>query len=390
MGPKSPKSGGPSMSQSTRPVKGARFFARSEDRPRKAHPRIELLEDRTLLTTIGPFDANLTNIPIGDVQVKQTVVLKVNFTTTDPNDPLEGEPLIIQPSDGDPIEIRTYGTQQVSIDITQDDETISAVVQGGDGDEQATIQVGPMISIVSITTSDSKSLCVTYDIANNEGATSFPLDVYRSNYSTPGLGNQVLIAQETVSGDDATNGEHCIQIDPLGTPTSEFTFLQAQALRPDPTHEYVITTAGIYGTPNPGNTASGTYSSFRIWLIGAVAHGLDGDSDLAIAFPRIITAPKLDWVNTMAAQLVNFDGYDAAVPLHWEQASITPQPDEAVNAGTQLAALVQQKASNLPVGTNDVVDVNFIGYSRGAVVVSQARRGYPDRRPCHAARSVAS
>ena len=326
-----------------------------------------------MLATFGPIDSEPVTFPISPAKPDQTLVLTVDFTTTDPNDPIEGEPLILQPSAGDPITIRNYGTQNVSIPITTTDETLTAYVSGGDGDEQATITTGPTVSIVDASTDDSKSMTVSYDVEGNDGSGSLPIDVYRSSSDTPGVGDQVAIAQLTIDGTNATNGIHTIEIDPDGTTGAAFTFEQAQALRPDPTHRYVVTTADDQGTFDPADETSPPYSSFRIWLVGAVAHGLDGDG-WSPTSPSYFPAPYLNWVDTMASQLQTSDGYDVGIPFHWEKQSVSKQTDQTVIAGASLALDVEQTATVLAyeLGPNDVIDVNFIGYSRGAVVVSRA------------------
>jgi hypothetical protein len=102
---------------------------------------MEQFEPRLLLTTIGPFDSSTpVGIPIGSVMAGQMVNLNVNFSTTDPDDQSEGEPLIIQSSGGYSQTISDYGDQDITVPITQNNESLSAYIVGADGDESATIE----------------------------------------------------------------------------------------------------------------------------------------------------------------------------------------------------------------------------------------------------------
>jgi len=140
---------------------------------------LERLEDR-----ITPSEISLTgspqSIPIGDPQPGQTVHLKVTFSTTDPDDQNEGEPIIITASDGYSQTVLSYGTQTVEIPITQEEETVSAYIQGYDGDETAIVQPPPVVNIVKIFTENSKSMSVKYKVLNNDDLAKFTINVYRS------------------------------------------------------------------------------------------------------------------------------------------------------------------------------------------------------------------
>ncbi len=147
-------------------------------------------------------------------------------------------------------------------------------------------------------------------------------------------------------------------------PNGTYQFLQAadNGLRPDPTHHFVDVAADLSGALNPADVKKVQQANFRIWLIGAVTHGytaLGGTLDYQT------------WVDTMANQLKE-DGYDAAVTEHWEGRSSIPLPGYTQSVGQEMADKVEAAAKALNPGRNDVVDVQFIGHSRGSVVISQA------------------
>jgi hypothetical protein len=73
----------------------------------------------------------------------------------------------------------------------------------------------------------------------------------------------------------------------------------------------------------------------------------------------------------MADQLMA-DGYNGVVKFHWEKTSNVANPALILAAGRRMANAVIAKAKSLNLGKNDVVDVHFIGHSRGSVVISQA------------------
>ncbi len=102
------------------------------------------MEDRITPSpsTITVESSSPVTIPIANLKAGQTQKIQVDFTTSDPNDQSEGEPLIIQGSDGFSQTISNYGTQTISVPITQNGDTLSAYIQGADGDESASIVAG--------------------------------------------------------------------------------------------------------------------------------------------------------------------------------------------------------------------------------------------------------
>ena len=132
-------------------------------------------------------------------------------------------------------------------------------------------------------------------------------------------------------------------------------------------------------------------------LPGAVPHGFIGEP-----FPALgISDPTYqDWLDSYAQSLQTTGGYDLGIAFHWEKLAdnaktkpdmytqdveyskygitravndvLTPGQNTVVAAGAAMLADVERDTAVLPVGQNDVVDVNFIGWSRGGDAVSQA------------------
>ena len=238
----------------------------------------------------------------------------------------------------------------------------------------------PTVNIEKIITTDSKSLTIKFDVENNGDQTGFPIDVYRSSAGQPNAGDQVLVADLSITGNDASNGKHTIVVNPLGS-GGTYTFSDFQALRPDPVdlktgdpgHEYVVVTADKNGMLNGGDVANPPSASFRIWLVGVIAHGYIYNGKYRSLFPSPSSPPPTaEWVDTMAGQLKSVDGYDVGIGFHWEATVDLQQPNTGFQAGQALATQVEQDVSKLTLGADDVVDVNFVGYSRGTVAISQA------------------
>lgn len=108
-------------------------------------------------------------------------------------------------------------------------------------------------------------------------------------------------------------------------------------------------------------------ASFETHTLGVVVHGLE----LGPLLWLLNTPPA--WETQMAAALQQQDGYEAVIPFNWVGLSFLPFPGVTQLAAGQLAQQVQATADGLAgQHPGDVVDVNFIGHSRGNVVVSQA------------------
>jgi hypothetical protein len=78
------------------------------------------------------------------------------------------------------------------------------------------------------------------------------------------------------------------------------------------------------------------------------------------------------WEMQMATALQQIDGYQAVIPFNWVRLSILPFPWAIQMASNQLDQQVATEADQLAAQhPGDVVDINFIGHSRGNVVISE-------------------
>ncbi len=186
---------------------------------------------------------------------------------------------------------------------------------------------------------------------------SFSVGVYRSSSSTFDPSTAILVntVTEDANGNDFDEslGQHTDVID------------DPAALLPDPLHEYVYVVADPahdIGDPN------GVYheAHYRKFVLGVISHGLS-------FFGQVTGIPG--WESQMAQDLVSIDGYDDVIPFDWSNTSNLPVPGMAVAAGNQLEQQIISTADSLVENygnPGDVVDLQLIGHTRGAVVISQA------------------
>jgi hypothetical protein len=142
-------------------------------------------------------------------------------------------------------------------------------------------------------------------------------------------------------------------------------FIVSDNLRPDLTRPYVIAVADQSGAVNPQDSMMPPQAHFRIWTIAAITNGYS-PSIFGIHF-----RPQDPWMNQLASAL-RADGFDKVITYNWEKTSDVASPGLAVAAGDAMFLRVDNAARQLPAEKNDVIDVDFIGHSRGAVVISQA------------------
>ena len=252
----------------------------------------------------------------------------------------------------------------------------------------------PPVTITDVSTTDSQNLSITYSVNDNPDDTAFPIDVYRSTQSIADVGSQVLIASLNIEGDDAEEGSHTITVGA----GSIYDFSQTQALRPDLTYKYVLATADETGVLDTADEIAPPSDSFRIWVVGLVTNGL------TLSIPNVLVqlgtgVPGELFPNSMQAfvnqdaEALEADGYDEGIGFHWENTSDVTAPGQTQIAGQEIANFINQNVQNgdaepdqvlepngnsvqtfgsIDPGPNDVVDVNFIGHSRGGVVVGLA------------------
>lgn len=126
----------------------------------------------------------------------------------------------------------------------------------------------------------------------------------------------------------------------------------------DPARPYVLAVADPNGIIDETNETDNT-GQFRKLAMAVVTHGLE------------LTGKMPAWLDDMAAGLRR-EGFQQVIEFDWAASSRIPLPGQAALAGWRMARQVRLAADALGTLPTDVVDVQFIGHSRGAVVISQA------------------
>jgi uncharacterized repeat protein (TIGR03803 family) len=243
-------------------------------------------------------------------------------------------------------------------------------------------QPAPSVVLRKISTNDSTNLTIEYTIAHNDANAPFALDVYRSTAGSWNQGQRVAVATVEIGGKLAHTGPHAIVVGPA-SPLYGFLPSQADALRPDLKYTHVLAVADPTGALNPADLNKPPSASFTIHVIAVIVHGYSTDLATAQA------------TNMVYAKLLQANGYQ--IGMAWDWASTTSQgtPGTPIlkllpNSARALADSVEAEARRISAG-NDIVDVNFIGYSRGAVLVSKALDDiYEDNRSSKAIQQLKS
>jgi uncharacterized repeat protein (TIGR03803 family) len=226
------------------------------------------------------------------------------------------------------------------------------------------ISCRPDIAMSRATTTDAITVGVAYSVADaNINEEPLRFDVYQSaasdTYSQDDFLGAVTLPATDIS--DEVLGPHKVQLsllDGQGNPI--------QSLRPNPSKQYIIVVANPAGADqivesDAANDVNDT-SWFQKHLMGVVVHGFIPDSLTSIP----------GWETIMQASLLA-QNFEDVIPFNWVASSKLPAADEAVGAGNDLYNQVVQHADTLgQQHDGDVVDIDFIGHSRGAVVISVA------------------
>jgi hypothetical protein len=218
------------------------------------------------------------------------------------------------------------------------------------------------VQLTYATTTDARTVSVNYTVAGADLAgPALRFDVYRSaGYNA--LAGARLVGSASVAGAGLSAGPHPGVKLSLTTPDGQ----PLAALTPDPARPFLVVVANPDGAVPESDTSNNT-ASFETHVLGVVVHGLDLDPLLLL----LNTPPA--WEVQMASALQQQDGYEAVIPFNWVGLSFLPFPGVTELAAGQLAQQVVATADGLASQhPGDVVDVNFIGHSRGNVVVSQA------------------
>lgn len=211
------------------------------------------------------------------------------------------------------------------------------------------------IELTYATTTDARTISVNYSINGTSLAgQDVSFNIYRSPLYNSLEGAQ-LIGRATIPGSYSTDlsaGTHTGVKLSLTAPNGQL----VTALTPNPALPFVRVVANV----------DGSSAAFETHVLGVIAHGTEYD-------PYQILANQAPlWELQMAADLQLYDGYEAVLPFNWLRLCILPSPVAVQIASSVLYTQVVVEANALAgQHPGDVVDINFIGDSRGTVVISQ-------------------
>jgi hypothetical protein len=222
----------------------------------------------------------------------------------------------------------------------------------------------PDLQMTFATTTDSRTVSVNYTISNASFAgQNLTFNIYRSA-AYDSLNGAQLIGTATIPGSDSADlgiGSHQGVKLALTAPNGQ----ALTALTPNTALPFIDVVANPNNTL-PEGSASVNSVSFETHVLGVLAHGLE--SDLLLLFENQVPA----WETQMAAALQQSDGYQAVLPFNWVRLSVLPFPFAIQMAGNELYQQVVTESNQLAAQhPGDVVDINFIGHSRGTVVISE-------------------
>jgi hypothetical protein len=197
------------------------------------------------------------------------------------------------------------------------------------------------IAVVGASLQTATSLRLTYQSA---GVTGFEVGIFRS-------------ADPVFSADDVpiTNAT----VTPGTTTANQIANIALGGEIPiDPARPYVLAVADPNNAIDESNETDNT-GQFRKLALGVVTHGFEPSG----------RAPA--WLHDMADGLRR-EGFARVIEFDWAASSRIAFPGLATLAGWRMAYQVRLAADALGTRPTDVVDVQFIGHSRGSVVISQA------------------
>ena len=223
-------------------------------------------------------------------------------------------------------------------------------------EDRVLLSAAPAIQMTFATTTDSRTLSVNYTITGASLAgQNVSFNVYRSaGYNS--LNGAQLIGTATIPASDSADlslGSHTGVNLSLTAPNGQ----PVTALTPNTALPFIVVVAN----------SDGSSASFETHVLGVIAHGLELN-------PMLWLLNELpSWETQMASALQQDDGYQAVIPFNWMRLSFLPFPMAIQLAGSELYQQVVSEADQLASQhPGDVVDINFIGHSRGTVVISEA------------------
>ena len=211
------------------------------------------------------------------------------------------------------------------------------------------------IDLTFATTTDTRTVSVNYTISGNTLASqNVSFNIYRSAaYNS--LNGAQLIGTAAIPGSDSTDlsaGTHTGVKLSLTAPNGQ----PVTVLTPSTTLPFIVVVANL----------DGSSASFETHVLGVIAHGMEFD------LSSVLSGQAPAWEMQMAADLQLYDGYQAVIPFNWQLLSIQPSPFAIKIASNMLYSQVLAEANRLAdQHPGDVVDINFIGDSRGTVVISE-------------------
>lgn len=234
------------------------------------------------------------------------------------------------------------------------------------------------LALLAATTKDSRSVSVQYQIKGGALSSDAKLSVFRTD--APGMiasgtpiGKALTLTDAACSEKQRclAEGKHEVDIP-----------LDPAALRYHPTLKYV----NVQSLHRDNKSVA----YFKKYMLGVISHGFDryqielpctaAPTDLLTCLGKWIVESQRsgipEWEIALAKYLKSDNNvrYDDVIAFDWMKTCALPKPDQAVEAGHQLGRLIYQWISREVGSKTDVVDVHFIGHSRGAVVVSQAAK----------------
>ena len=221
---------------------------------------------------------------------------------------------------------------------------------GSTGNQPSEVKV----QSVEVSTTTPDTIEVDYDVIGSDATQAIQLEVFRARknrYSEDDRrGDLIRLGNQTLSGAALTVGSHAVNF-----PISD------TALGIDGLHPYVLAVADPSHHTREVNQFYNE-ESFEIRTIGIVSEGFTPGNPFSYGKPA--------WVTHMANSLKSKAKFTRTIPFAW--ASATPGRT-ADYAGQQLyqelVPIIQFYASSFP---NDFIDFDFIGHSRGSVVISRA------------------
>jgi len=210
------------------------------------------------------------------------------------------------------------------------------------------------IALNYATTTDARTISITYTISGNSLAgQNVHFNIYRSA-AYDSLNGAQLIGTATIPGSDSTDlsvGVHKAVKLSLNAPNGQ----PLTALTPNTALPFIVV----------ADSDDGSTASFETHVLGVIVHGSEFDP------LQILLNQAPSWELQMAADLQLYDGYEAVLPFNWIRLCMIPFPWAMQMASNMLYDQVVAEANQLArQHPGDVVDINFIGDSRGTVVVS--------------------